>query len=46
MSFSVDWQSVFEPGIGIAEVVVRSSMFAILRFVGRRQATSGQPICL
>jgi uncharacterized membrane protein YcaP (DUF421 family) len=43
MSLSVDWQSVFVPGIGIAEVIVRGSimylcMFAILRFVGRRQA--------
>jgi uncharacterized membrane protein YcaP (DUF421 family) len=43
MSFSVDWQSVFMPGIGIAEVVVRGSimylcMLAIMRFVGRRQA--------
>jgi uncharacterized membrane protein YcaP (DUF421 family) len=43
MNFSVDWQSVFMPGIGIAEVVVRGSimylcMLAIMRFVGRRQA--------
>jgi uncharacterized membrane protein YcaP (DUF421 family) len=43
MNLSVDWQSVFVPGIGIAEVMVRGSimylcMFAILRFVGRRQA--------
>ena len=43
MNFSVDWQSVFVPGIGVAEVIVRGSimylcLFAILRFVGRRQA--------
>lgn len=42
MSFSVDWQSVLVPRIGIAEVAVRGSimylcMLAILRFVGRRQ---------
>ena len=43
MGISIDWHSVFVPGIGIAEVVVRGSimylcMLAILRFVGRRQA--------
>jgi uncharacterized membrane protein YcaP (DUF421 family) len=43
MSFSVDWQSVSVPGMGLAEVIIRGSimylcMFAILRFVGRRQA--------
>jgi uncharacterized membrane protein YcaP (DUF421 family) len=43
MSASINWHSVFVPGIGLAEVVVRGSimylcMFAILRFVGRRQA--------
>jgi uncharacterized membrane protein YcaP (DUF421 family) len=42
MSF-IDWQSVFVPSLGIAEVIVRGSLmylalFAILRFIGRRQA--------
>jgi uncharacterized membrane protein YcaP (DUF421 family) len=39
----VDWHSVFVPSIGLAEVVVRGTLmylalFAILRFIGRRQA--------
>ena len=39
----IDWHSVFVPSIGLAEVVVRGTLmylalFAILRFVGRRQA--------
>jgi hypothetical protein len=50
-NFSVDWQSVFVPGIGFAEVIARGSiiylcMFAILRFVGRRQAGHFGPACL
>ena len=40
---SIDWHSVFVPSIGIAEIVLRGTLmylalFAILRFVGRRQA--------
>lgn len=45
---AVDWRSVFEPTIGIAEVIVRGSimylaMFAIMRFIARRQAGSFGP---
>lgn len=41
--FSVDWPSVFVPSIGILEVMLRGTimylaLFAILRFIGRRQA--------
>ena len=40
---SVDWHSVFVPSIGILEVMLRGTimylaLFAILRFIGRRQA--------
>jgi uncharacterized membrane protein YcaP (DUF421 family) len=40
---SIDWTSIFYPSLGLAEVVVRGSimylaLFAILRFVGRRQS--------
>jgi uncharacterized membrane protein YcaP (DUF421 family) len=40
---SVDWHTVFVPSLGIAEMVVRGTLmylalFAILRFIGRRQA--------
>jgi uncharacterized membrane protein YcaP (DUF421 family) len=40
---SVNWHSVFVPTLGIAEMVVRGTLmylalFAILRFIGRRQA--------
>ena len=48
---SVDWTSIFYPSLGLAEVVVRGSimylaLFAILRFVGRRQSGHfGQPTC-
>ena len=40
---AVDWNAVFVPALGLAEVVVRGSimylsLFAILRFIGRRQA--------
>jgi uncharacterized membrane protein YcaP (DUF421 family) len=40
---AIDWNSVFVPSLGIAEVVLRGSimylaLFAILRFIGRRQA--------
>ena len=43
MILSVDWNSVFVPAIGLAEVVVRGSLmylglFIIMRFIGRRQA--------
>ena len=42
-AMSVDWTSIFYPSLGLAEVVVRGSimylaLFAILRFVGRRQS--------
>jgi len=48
MSFAVDWNAVFVPAIGIAEIVVRGSimylaLFAILRFMARRQAGSFGP---
>jgi uncharacterized membrane protein YcaP (DUF421 family) len=40
---AIDWNSVFVPSIGLAEIVLRGTLmylalFAILRFVGRRQA--------
>jgi uncharacterized membrane protein YcaP (DUF421 family) len=40
---SINWSSVFEPSIGIAEIVLRGTimylgLFAILRFMARRQA--------
>jgi uncharacterized membrane protein YcaP (DUF421 family) len=43
MDLSVDWNSVFVPAIGLAEIVVRGSLmylglFVILRFMARRQA--------
>jgi uncharacterized membrane protein YcaP (DUF421 family) len=39
----VDWAAMFVPAIGLAEIVLRGSLmylvlFAILRFLGRRQA--------
>jgi uncharacterized membrane protein YcaP (DUF421 family) len=42
-SAALDWQSIFAPGLGIGEVVVRGSimylaLFVILRFIARRQA--------
>jgi len=41
--FDVDWRAMFVPALGLLEVVVRGSimylaLFAILRFIGRRQA--------
>ena len=43
MDLSVDWNSVFVPAIGLAEIVVRGSLmylglFVILRIMARRQA--------
>jgi hypothetical protein len=43
VAMSIDWTSIFYPSLGLAEVVVRGSimylaLFAILRFVGRRQS--------
>src|SRR5690606_36586874 len=40
---SIDWNGIFVPSLGIFEVVVRGSLmylalFAILRFIARRQA--------
>jgi uncharacterized membrane protein YcaP (DUF421 family) len=45
---SVDWNAVFQPSIGLAEIVVRGTimylgLFAILRVVSRRQAGSFGP---
>jgi uncharacterized membrane protein YcaP (DUF421 family) len=45
---SIDWNSVFVPTIGIAEIILRGSimylgLFAVLRFMGRRQAGSFGP---
>ena len=45
---SVDWNSVFQPTIGVFEIVVRGTimylaLFAILRLVSRRQAGSFGP---
>ena len=39
----IDWNSVFIPSLGIAEVVVRGTLmylglFIVLRFMARRQA--------
>ena len=41
--FNIDWHAMFVPAIGLAEVVLLGSimylaLFAILRFIGRRQA--------
>jgi uncharacterized membrane protein YcaP (DUF421 family) len=43
MGPSVDWNSVFVPAIGLAEIIVRGSLmylglFVIMRFMARRQA--------
>ena len=45
---SLDWNSVFVPTIGIAEIIVRGTimylgLFAVLRFMGRRQAGNFGP---
>ena len=45
---SIDWNSIFVPSLGLAEIIVRGSLmylglFAVLRFVGRRQAGSFGP---
>lgn len=45
---SIDWNSVFVPSLGVAEIVVRGTvmylgLFAILRFMARRQAGSFGP---
>ena len=45
---SIDWNSVFIPTLGIAEIVLRGSimylgLFAVLRFMGRRQAGNFGP---
>ncbi len=41
--FAIDWKSVFVPSVGLIEIVIRGSLmylalFAILRFIARRQA--------
>lgn len=45
---SIDWNSVFVPTLGIAEIVVRGTimylgLFVVLRFVGRRRAGNFGP---
>ena len=45
---SIDWNAVFVPTMGIAEIVLRGSimylgLFAVLRFMGRRQAGTFGP---
>ena len=45
---AIDWNGVFVPAIGIAEIVLRGSimylgLFVILRFMGRRQAGNFGP---
>ena len=42
MHLSVDWNSVFVPAIGLAEIVVRDSLM-YLRFMARRQAGNFGP---
>jgi uncharacterized membrane protein YcaP (DUF421 family) len=47
-SMSIDWNSVFVPSLGIAEIIARGSimylgLFAVLRFMGRRQAGNFGP---
>lgn len=44
----VDWQRIFEPSLGLVEIIVRGSLmylalFAILRFIARRQTGSMGP---
>jgi uncharacterized membrane protein YcaP (DUF421 family) len=45
---SIDWSAVFVPTLGIAEIVLRGSimylgLFAVIRFMGRRQAGNFGP---
>lgn len=45
---SIDWNSVFVPTLGIVEIILRGSimyigLFAVLRFMGRRQAGNFGP---
>jgi uncharacterized membrane protein YcaP (DUF421 family) len=45
---SIDWNSVFVPTIGIAEIILRGTtmylgLFVVLRFMGRRQAGNFGP---
>jgi uncharacterized membrane protein YcaP (DUF421 family) len=40
---SIDWNSIFQPSVGVLEVVIRGSimylaLFTILRFIARRQS--------
>jgi uncharacterized membrane protein YcaP (DUF421 family) len=44
----IDWNSIFVPAVGIAEIILRGSimylgLFVILRFMGRRQAGTFGP---
>jgi uncharacterized membrane protein YcaP (DUF421 family) len=48
VELNVDWNTVFVPSLGIAQVMVRGTimylaLFAILRFIARRQAGSFGP---
>jgi uncharacterized membrane protein YcaP (DUF421 family) len=48
MLLQIDWYGIFVPSLGIANVVIRGSLmylalFAILRFIARRQAGSFGP---
>lgn len=45
---SIDWNSVFAPSLGVAEIILRGSimyigLFIILRFMSRRQAGNFGP---
>jgi uncharacterized membrane protein YcaP (DUF421 family) len=47
-NMSIDWNSMFVPSVGIVEIVLRGSiiylaLFAVLRFMGRRQAGNFGP---
>jgi hypothetical protein len=50
MDLSIDWNCVFVPAIGVAEIIVRGSLmyvglFIILRVMAwRQQGILGQPI--
>jgi uncharacterized membrane protein YcaP (DUF421 family) len=48
VSMSIDWSAVFVPSIGLAEIVLRGTimylgLFAVMRFIGRRQAGNFGP---
>jgi uncharacterized membrane protein YcaP (DUF421 family) len=44
----IDWRAMFEPSMGVAEIILRGSimyiaLFLVLRFIARRQAGSFGP---